>query len=68
VFLGECSGAADMVGMFVGQKQGGHILRLTPDMFQAFFEDARTDADVDQNTCLLTFDINSVAFTAARQN
>jgi hypothetical protein len=65
VLFGEGAGAADMVGMFVGEKQGGHILRFTLDMLQAFFEDARADTDVDQDACLFAFDINSVALTAA---
>ena len=64
MFFGEGAGAADMVGMFVGEKQGGDLLRLPPDMFQAFFEDARSDADVDQYARLLAFDIDGVAFTA----
>lgn len=65
MFFGECACAADMVGMFVSEKQGGHILRLALDMLQAFFEDARADTDIDQDTCLFAFDINSVALTAA---
>jgi hypothetical protein len=51
--------------MFVGEKQGGHVLRLALDMLQAFFEDARADTDIDQDARLLAFDIDGVAFTAA---
>ena len=51
--------------MFVGQKQSGYILRFALDMFQALFENARAYADIDQDTCLFAFDIDSVAFTAA---
>jgi hypothetical protein len=67
VLLGEGSRAADMVGMFVGEKQGGYILRLPPDMLQPFFEDARADADIDQDARLFAFDIDGVALTAAGQ-
>jgi hypothetical protein len=51
--------------MFVGEKQSCNVLRLAPDMLQPFFEDARSDADVDQDARLFAFDINSVALTAA---
>ena len=54
-----------MVGMFMGEKQGGDVLRLAMDMRQAFFEDARSDAEVDQDARLWAFDINGVALTAA---
>jgi hypothetical protein len=65
VFLGEGSGAADMVEMFMGEKQRGDILRLAPDMLQAFFENARSDAEVDQDARLLAFDVYGIALTAA---
>lgn len=65
VFFGEGSRAADMIGMFVGEKQGGNILRFAPDMFQPLFEDARSEADINQDACLLAFDIDGVALTAA---
>jgi hypothetical protein len=65
VFLGEGSGAADMVGMFVGEKQSGHVLRLAVDMFQAFFQNARADTDIDQDARLFAFDIDGIALTAA---
>jgi hypothetical protein len=65
VIFGESSRAADMIGMFVGEKQRGDILRLAVDMLQAFFKDARAEADIDQNACLAAFDINGVALTAA---
>ena len=65
VFLGEGSGAADMVGMFMGEKQRGNVLRLALNMLQAFFEDARSDAEVDQDARLWAFDIDGVALTAA---
>ena len=65
VFFGESARAADMVGMFMGEEQGGNILRLALDMLQPFFKDARPDADVDQDTRLFAFNINGVALTAA---
>ena len=65
MLFGESSGAADMVGMFVGEKQGGNLLRLPTDMFQTFFEDARSDTDINQDACLFAFDINSVALATA---
>jgi hypothetical protein len=34
-------------------------------VFQAFFEDTRPDADIDQDARLLAFDIDGVALTAA---
>jgi len=65
VFFGEGSGAADVVGMFVGKKQGGDLLRLAADMFQAFFENTRSDTNIDQDAGLFAFDIDGVALTAA---
>jgi hypothetical protein len=65
MLFGEGAGAADMVGMFVGEKQGGHILRFALYMLQAFFEDARTDTDIDQDARLFAFDINGVALATA---
>ena len=65
MLFGEGAGAADMIGMFVGEKQGGDILRFAPDMLQPFFKNARADTDVDQDARLFAFDINSVALTAA---
>ncbi len=54
-----------MVGMFMGEKQCGDILRLTPDMLQTFFEEVRAEADINQDARLLAFDIDGVALTAA---
>ena len=65
VFFGESSGAADMVGMFVGEKQSGNVLRLALDMLQAFFENTRSKADIDQDARLFAFDVYGVALTAA---
>jgi hypothetical protein len=65
VLFSEGSRAADMVGVFVRQKQGTDILRFTPDMFQTLFENARADTNIDQDTCLAAFDIDGVAFTTA---
>lgn len=65
MFFGEGARAADMVGMFVGEEQGGNILRLALDMLQPLFKDARPDADVDQDARLFAFDINGVTLTAA---
>lgn len=65
MLFGEGTGTADMVGMFVGEKQSRHILRFATDMLQPFFEDARPNADIDQDAGLFAFDINGVTFTAA---
>jgi len=65
VLFGEGTGAAYMVGMFVGEKQCGDILRFATDMFQPFFEDARSNTDINQDACLFTFNINGVTFTTA---
>jgi len=34
-------------------------------MFQPFFQDARSDTDIDQDARLFAFDINGVALTTA---
>ncbi len=65
MFFGEGAGTTDVVGMLVCEKQGGYILRFTPDMFQSFFENARPNTNVDQDASLLTFDIDGVALAAA---
>ena len=67
MLFGESSGTADMVGMFVGEKQSRHILRLAPDMFQPLFKNARSDTDIDQDARLFTFDIDGIAFTTASE-
>jgi hypothetical protein len=51
--------------MFVGEKQSRYILRLTTDTFQPFFENTRSDADIDQDAGLLAFNVDGVALTAA---
>ena len=63
MFFGESPGSTDMIGMFVSEKQSGDLLRLTPDMFQAFLENARSDTDINQDARLFTFNIDGVTFT-----
>ena len=63
VLFSEGSRAADMIGMFVRQKQGADILRFALDMFKAFFQNTRADTNIDQDACLAAFDIDGIAFT-----
>lgn len=63
MLFSEGTGTTYMIGMFVGEEQGGYILWFSLDMFQTLFENARTNTNINQNACLFAFNIDGVAFT-----
>lgn len=67
-FVGDTEQTADMVGMFVGDKDGGKIFRGTANGGEALADLARREAGIHENTGAIGFDIGAIAGGTAAEN
>ncbi len=67
-FLRNAGESLNMVGMFVGDENGGEVFRGAPDAGEALPDLARTEAGVHKYPRLSGFDVGAVPARTAAEN
>jgi hypothetical protein len=67
-FVGEAEQAGDVVGMFVGEQDGGKTLGRAADAFEALADLARGEAGVHEDAGFAGFDVGTIAGRTAAEN
>jgi len=67
-FIGESEQSCDVVGMFVGDQNGGEIFRCFANAGETHSDLARGKSGVNQDAAIFSFDVGAIAGRAAAED